>query len=54
MQRNVGRNGGTIISVGSDAGKVPTPGETAGAAMAAIVFTRGPAMEAKETELESR
>ena len=43
------QNGGTIISVGSDAGKVPTPGETViGAAMAAIaMFTRGLAMEAK-------
>ncbi len=43
------QNGGSIISVGSDAGKVPTPGETViGAAMAAIsMFTRGLSMEAK-------
>ena len=43
------QRGGVIISVGSDAGKVPTPGETViGAAMAAIsMFTRGLSMEAK-------
>ena len=43
------RRGGVIISLASDAAKVPTPGETIlGAAMAAIcVFSRTLAMEAK-------
>lgn len=40
---------GTIINIASDAGKIPTPGESViGAAMAGIVmFTRGIAIEAK-------
>ncbi|MGW0039384.1 SDR family NAD(P)-dependent oxidoreductase [Gordonia sp. NPDC003376] len=40
---------GAIVNIASDAGKVPTPGETViGAAMAAIVmFSRAMAMEAK-------
>jgi 2-hydroxycyclohexanecarboxyl-CoA dehydrogenase len=43
------QQGGVIINVASDAGKVATPGESvAGAAMAAIVmFTRTVALEAK-------
>jgi 2-hydroxycyclohexanecarboxyl-CoA dehydrogenase len=43
------QQGGAIINIASDAGKVATPGETViGAAMAAIVmFSRAAAMEAK-------
>ena len=41
--------GGTIINIASDAGKIPTPGESViGAAMAGIVmFTRALALESK-------
>jgi NAD(P)-dependent dehydrogenase (short-subunit alcohol dehydrogenase family) len=45
------RSGGAIINVSSDAGKVPTPGESViGAAMAAInMFSRALALEAKRS-----
>jgi len=43
------RNGGVILNIASDAGKVATPGESViGAAMASIImFSRGLAIEAK-------
>lgn len=45
------RNGGVILNIASDAGKVATPGESViGAAMAGIImFSRGLAIEAKRT-----
>ncbi|WP_150911775.1 SDR family NAD(P)-dependent oxidoreductase [Marinobacter halotolerans] len=45
------RNGGVILNIASDAGKVATPGESViGAAMASIImFSRGLAIEAKRT-----
>lgn len=45
------QGGGSVICLASDAGKVPTPGETVvGAAMAAIaMFCRGMAWEAKRS-----
>ena len=46
-------DGGAIVNVGSDAAKVPTPGEAAvGAAMAGIaMFSRALAMEAKRRRI---
>jgi len=47
--------GGSLILVASDAGKIPTPGETAiGAAMAAIIqFARGLAVEGKRAGIRA-
>jgi NAD(P)-dependent dehydrogenase (short-subunit alcohol dehydrogenase family) len=49
------QNGGSIITVASDAGKVATPGETViGAGMAAIIqFTRGLAIEGKRNAVRA-
>ena len=49
------RGRGVILTVASDAAKVPTPGEAAiGAAMAGIVmFTRGLAIEAKRSGIRA-
>lgn len=49
------QNGGAIINIASDAGKVATPGEAViGANMAAIIqFTRGLAIEAKRNGIRA-
>lgn len=49
------RNGGVILNIASDAGKIATPGESViGAGMAAIIqFTRGLAIEAKRNGIRA-
>ncbi|MEM7508521.1 MAG: SDR family oxidoreductase [Pseudomonadota bacterium] len=49
------QNGGSIVNIASDAGKVATPGEAViGANMAAIIqFTRGLAIEAKRNGIRA-
>ena len=49
------QNGGTVINIASDAGKIATPGESViGAAMAAIIqFTRGLAIEGKRNGIRA-
>lgn len=49
------QNGGTILSVASDAGKIATPGESViGAGMAAIIqFTRGLAIEGRRNGIRA-
>jgi 2-hydroxycyclohexanecarboxyl-CoA dehydrogenase len=51
MEHMQANNGGAIINIASDAGKLATPGESIiGAAMAGIImFTRGLALEAKRS-----
>ena len=49
------QNGGTVINIASDAGKIATPGESViGAGMAAIIqFTRGLAIEGKRNGIRA-